>query len=203
MRLPVLILLVFVGVFGNAQAQYFDKTYSLALDVSAPLSNTNYVNEISARGFRFGYREMISERVFGGIDLNNNTYTRHKPRRTYTNGSSAITTDLFNYAYVYGLTLSGDYFFKTEQRFMPYAGLGVGASYISYRQFFNVYSNQGDSWGVLVKPHGGFIYRLKEDSGWAFQVALHYDYSSAKSEELGLDAFNSIGIQVGVIILDW
>ncbi len=203
MRLLGLIAAGIVGLSGVAQGQYFDKTYSLAWDISVPLSNTNYVNNLSARGFRFGYREMINEKVFGGIDFSNTTYTRHKPRQTYTNGTSAITTDLFNYAYVYGLTLSGDYFFKTEQQFMPYAGFGIGASYISYRQFFNVYSNQGDSWGVLVKPHAGILYRLKENSGWAFQAAIHYDYSSAKSEDLGLDAFNSMGIQVGIIILDW
>jgi outer membrane protein W len=168
-----------------------------------PLSNTNYVNQVSARGFKFGYREMISEKVFAGVDFTNSTYTRHKPRQTYTNGTSAITTDLFNYAYSYGLTLSGDYFFKTEQRFMPYAGLGVGASYINYRQYFNVYAYQGDGWGVLVRPQAGIIYKLKDDSKWAFQAAVHYDYSSAKNEDLGLEAFNNVGLQVGIIILDW
>lgn len=199
----LLFIIIFLVLINQAQAQYFDKTYSLALDVNVPLTNTDYVNKVSARGFKFGYREMINEKLFGGVDFTNSTYTRHIPRQTYTNGTSATTTDLFNYAYSYGLTLSVDYFFKTEQKFMPYAGLGVGASYMNYRQFFNVYSNQSENWGVLVRPQGGFLYKLKEDSRWAFLAGIHYDYSSAKSKDFALDAFNNIGVQVGVIILEW
>lgn len=203
MKSVLFLTFAIVGWAGQAQAQYFDKTYSLALDINKPLSNTDFVNQVSARGFKFGYREMINERIFGGIDFTNTTYDSYEPRKTYTSGTSAITTDLYNYAYSYGLTLSFDYFFKIEQKLMPYAGLGVGASYINYSQYFNVYSNKYDSWGVLVRPQAGVIYRLKEDAGWALQAAVHYDYSSAKSQELDLKAFQNMGVQVGVIILNW
>lgn len=198
-----LFIIIFLGLIDPLQAQYFDKTYSLALDVNVPLGNTDYVNRVSARGFKLGYREMINEKLFGGVDFTNSTYTRHVPRQTYTNGTNALTTDLLNYAYSYGLTLSFDYFFNTEQKLMPYAGLGVGASYMNYRQFFNVYSKQNENWGVLVRPQGGVLYKLKEDSRWAFLAGVHYDYSSAKSKDFGLDAFNNIGVQVGVIMLEW
>ncbi len=185
------------------QAQYFDKTYGISWDINMPISNTVYVDQVSARGFKFGYREMINEKFFGGFDFSNTTFIKHKPRSTYTNGTNAITTDLFNYAYSYGLTLSFDYLLKTEQKFMPYVSLGVGASYISYRQFFNAYSNDDNNWGVLVRPQFGALYKLKDDSKWAFQAAIHYDYSSAKSENLGLDALSALGLQMGIIILDW
>jgi len=197
------LLIAFLGLVNPLRAQYFDKTYSLALDVNVPVANTDYVNQASARGFKFGYREMINENLFGGVDFTNSTYTRHIPRQTYTQGTSATTTDLFNYAYGYGLTLSMDYFFNTEQKFMPFAGLGVGASYIDYRQFFNVYSSQDESWGVLVRPQGGFVYRPKEASRWGFIAGIHYDYSSAKSKDFDLGAFHSIGAQVGIIMLEW
>ncbi|MEQ8424496.1 MAG: hypothetical protein RIA63_07285 [Cyclobacteriaceae bacterium] len=202
MRLLFLSLLL-VGLMPQLQAQYFDKTYSLALDVNVPLSNTDYVDNISARGFKFGYREMITEKLFGGIDFTNSTYTKHVPRTTYNNGNRAITTDLFNYTYDYGLTLSFDYFLKTEQHLMPYVGLGVGASYLSYKQFFNVYTSEANSWGVLVRPQAGVLWRPRDDSSWAIQGAIHYDYSSAKSEELELGAFHNLGLQIGVIFLNW
>ncbi|MEP2667970.1 MAG: hypothetical protein ABJH04_03185 [Cyclobacteriaceae bacterium] len=198
-----LFIVIFLGLIGPLHAQYFDKTYSVALDVNVPLSNTDYVDGVSARGFKLGYREMINERVFGGVDFTNSTYTKYIPRQTYDNGTNAITTDLYNYAYSYGLTLSFDYFFKIEQKLMPYAGLGVGASYLSYRQFYNVYSSQDDNWGVLVRPQGGLLYKLKEDARWAFLAGIHYDYSSAKSKDFGLGAFNNMGVQVGIIMLDW
>ncbi|GAB1444833.1 MAG: hypothetical protein KF860_13110 [Cyclobacteriaceae bacterium] len=198
-----LFIILFFGIVNQMHAQYFDKTYSVALDINVPVTNIDYVNKVSARGFKLGYREMINEKLFGGVDFTNSTYTRYIPRQTYTNSTNATTTDLFNYAYSYGLTLSFDYFFKTEQKFMPYAGLGVGASFMNYRQFFNAYSNQDENWGVLVRPQGGFLYKLKEDSRWAFLAGIHYDYSSAKSKDFGLDAFNNIGVQVGVIMLEW
>ena len=202
MRTSWVIILILVWV-SPLKAQYFDKTYSVAWDVNMPLNNKDYVNQVSARGFKLGYREMITEKVFGGVDFTNSTYTKHIPRQTYINGTNAITTDLYNYVYNYGLTLSFDYFFTTEKKLMPYAGLGVGASFMSYRQFYNVYSSLDESWGVLVRPQGGVLYKLKEDARWAFLAGIHYDYSSAKSKGFELDAFNNIGLQVGVIMLEW
>lgn len=196
-------MLMIFGWSGISYSQYYDKTYSIALDINAPLSNTDYVNKISARGIKVGYREMINERVFGGIDLNNTTYTSYEPKQTYSSGTSAVTTDLFNYAYSYGITLIGEYYFKVEQRIMPFAGFGLGASYIKYRQFYNVYSNQSDSWGILVRPHAGVQIRLKDDSKWAFQAVIHYDYSSAKNKDFELGSFNTVGVQVGVVMLSW
>lgn len=197
------ILFVILTVSMSSQAQYFDKTYSVAIDINAPLSNKDYIDQISLRGIKLGYREMINERFFGGVDFTNYTYSTHQPRQTYSNGTSAVTTDLFNYAYAYGLTLSGEYFFKIEQRIMPYAGLGFGASYINYRQFYNVYSSQSDSWGVLIRPQFGVLLRLKESSNWAFQTGVHYDFSSAKSSDFGLDVFHNLGLQMGIIFLSW
>lgn len=192
-----------LGLTYPLKAQYFDKTYSVALDINTPLSNTDYIEGISARGFKLGYREMLTERVFGGVDFNNTTYTKYIPRRTYNNATNAITTDVYNYAYSYGLTMSFDYFFNTEKKLMPYTGLGVGASYVSYKQYYNVYSNQDANWGVLLRPQGGIFYRLKEDKKWAFQAGIHYDYSSAKSKDFDLDGLSNVGIQIGIILLEW
>lgn len=192
-----------VGLSSPAFAQYYDKTYSLSWDINAPLSNTDYVDKISSRGFKLGYREMINERIFAGIDFSNTTFTKNKPRKTYTNAANSITTDFFNYTYYYGLALSGEYYFKIERRIMPFAGFGIGASYIKYKQFYNVYANQSDSWGVLVRPHAGIQFRIKDDSKWALQTSLHYDYSSAKNKDFDLGTFHNIGIQVGVVFLTW
>lgn len=198
-----MIFLTILGCYKVSLGQYYDKTYSIALDINVPLSNTDYVNQISARGVKLGYREMINERFFAGLDLSSSSYTLHKPRRTYTNGTSAITTDLFNYQYTYGIAAAGEYYFKIDQRIMPYAGFGLGASYIKYAQFYNVYTNQSDSWGVLLRPHAGVQIRWKDDSKWALQTAIHYDYSSAKSKDFELGSFNSMGIQVGLVFLSW
>lgn len=198
-----LFFIILMGLSHVVFGQYFDKTYGVSLNVNAPLSNTEYVSNVSARGFRLAYREMINEKLFGGIDLTNSSLTEHKPRQTYTSGSSAITTDIFNYTYNYGATLTIDYLLNTEKKLMPYAGLGVGASFVRYQQYYNVYTSQSDGWGVLIRPQLGVLYRLRENSSWAFQAAFHYDYSSAKSEELALGSFSLIGLQVGFVVLDW
>lgn len=198
-----LLIGMILGLGNQAQSQYYDKTYSVSLDINTPLSNTDYVDQISGRGFKLGYREMINERFFAGFDFSNATFTKHKPRQTYSNGTNSVTTDLFNYTYNYGLALSGEYYFRIENRIMPFAGFGIGASYIKYKQFYNVYANKSDSWGVLVSPHAGIQFRIKDDSKWALLTALHYDYSSAKNKDFDLDAFHNIGIQVGVVFLSW
>ena len=202
LRFIFLVTAIF-GALTIGYSQYYDKTYLVALDVNQPLSNTDYVSQISARGFKLGYREMINDRFFAGIDFNTTSYNKYKSRRTYSSGTGAVTTDLFNYAYTYGATLSGEYYLKVEQRIMPFVGFGIGASYIKYSQFFNVYTNQSDSWGVLLRPQGGVQIRIKDDAKWAFQAALHYDYSSAKNKDFELGSFSAVGFHIGVLVLSW
>jgi hypothetical protein len=199
------ILFLVIVLIGSVRiyAQDYDRLFSISLDVNKPLSNTDFIGNTSGRGFKIGYRQIINEHFLVGADLNSATFKDYAPRETYTSSTGALTTDFYKYAYTYGLTLSGDYLFFPEKRLQPFAGLGIGASYIDYTQYYNIFSANDIRWGVLIRPEAGAILRLGKYSSWGIQGVIHYDFSSAKSADFEYNNFMNVGFQIGLVFFSW
>jgi len=199
-----ILLFVFIMIgSGHAFSQTYDRFFSLSLDVNQPLSNTDFIGNTSGKGFKLGYRQIINEHFLLGADINSATFNDYAPRQTYVSETGAFTSDFYRYAYTYGLTLNGDYLFFPDRRFQPFAGLGIGASYIDYTQYYNIFSSGDRQWGVLVRPEAGAIIRLGKYSSWGIQGAIHYDFSSAKSTDFEYNNFMNVGFQIGVVFFSW
>jgi len=202
MKKILLFAFILIGSL-NAFSQTYDRFFSLSYDVNQPLSNTDFIGNTSGKGFKLGYRQIINEHFLMGVDLNSATFNDYAPRQTYVSETGAFTSDFYRYAYTYGLTLSGDYLFFPDKRFQPFAGLGVGASYIDYTQYYNIFSSSDRPWGVLIRPEAGAIVRLGKYSSWGIQGAIHYDFSSAKSTDFEYNNFMNVGFQIGVVFFSW
>ena len=199
--------LIFTIALLGAQLIYAQNNYFyIALDVNTTLGNKDFVDETSAKGGRFGYRAFITEdsRVSLGIDASWATFDKYKPTETFESHGGAITTDYFNYVYQYGLAVSGLYHFKVgeSERFFPYAGIGIGANYNEYAQYYNIYSSVEKKWGFLARPEAGVLFRFTRNRGLGAMAAVHYDYSTNKSETFNVDKFSSVGFQIGLIIMN-
>ncbi|HEY8513641.1 MAG TPA: hypothetical protein VIL31_16895 [Cyclobacteriaceae bacterium] len=194
------LLLLLCTVSGVAQD--FDRYFYFTWMPSMPLSNTDWIDESTGKGVRFGYRKLISDKFAAGIDYTWATYDQYYPTTTFVDGTRTITTDYFNYVYSYGLTVSGQYFmpFSTE-RVMPFVGLGLGAQLNRYFQYYNIYTDDDQVWGFLGRPEVGVLFPF--GGKWGATVAAHYTFSTAKSEYFGYDGFNSIGFNVGVVMMSY
>jgi len=197
------LLLFLIVISGRASAQYFDKMFFIGWNANAPVANKEFVGSPTARGARFGYRELINPKFTAGVDLTLATYDEHVPRQTYYSPGGAMTTDFTHLVNTYGATLSGEYLFREETRLMPYAGFGVGIAYNSYKIFYNVFSSADNVFGFLARPRIGAWYRLSERSAWAVNVSLHVEYSTTKSEAIGYKYFLNPGFEIGLVHLDW
>jgi hypothetical protein len=186
----------------HAQNNYF----YIALDVNKPFGNKDFVDGTSAKGGRIGYRAFVTEdsRVSIGVDANWTTFDKYNPTVTFESPGGAITTDYFNYVYQYGLAVSGLYHFKVgeSERFFPYAGVGLGANHNEYAQYYNIYSSVEKKWGFLVRPEAGVLFRFTRNRGIGAMAAVHYDYSTNKSENFDYDNFSSVGFQIGLIFMN-
>jgi hypothetical protein len=190
-------------IAGPAAAQYYDKLFFIGWTVNSPLANQEFAGEPTARGARFGYREMFREKATIGIDVTLATYDQYIPRQTYYSPGTAFTTDFTHLVNTYGATVSGEYLFFQERRLMPYAGLGVGAAYNNYKIFYNVYSSSDGAFGFLVRPRAGAWFRFRERGSWGINASLHLEYSTAKSEEMGYKYFLNPGFEIGLVNLSW
>lgn len=225
-----LLLIVVVGVsFVSGKAQYyydrsknpdkntgkvsasktgrdFDHLLFLSWDNNTPLSNKDFITQASSLGTKLGYRKRINEedRLWVGGDFGWAVYKQYIPTQTYTSGTQSVTTDLYNYSYNYSLTLNVDYFFlPMEKLFVPYAGVGIGAAYYKFAQYFNVYSAEASTWGFLARPEAGILIGFKENSAWRIKAAYHYDYASNTSTDFGYKNFMNMGFQVGIVKMAW
>lgn len=198
-----IILGLFAVVASAAQAQYFDKMYFVNWAGNQPLSNTDYAGKFSARGARLGYRELINEKFAGGIDLSWATYDDYIGRQTYQTRNGALTTDFFKYVESYQGTVVFDYYFFSERKLMPYVGIGLGAGYYNFKMYYNVFSTASGEWGFLTRPQAGAWLRLSERKPWALHVSAYFDFATASSEDYGYDNFSNIGLQIGLVHLDW
>lgn len=201
MRVVSIILFVLSG--SSAFGQYYDKLYFLNWSINEPLTNKRFVGNTSTRGGRVGFQQMINENFAAGLDFTWASYDDYVGRQTYTSPTGALTTDFFKYVDTYGATVAASYYFFTDQKFMPYVGAGVGASYNEYKLFYNVFSSSEGSWGLLLRPQAGAWYRLNDRSSWALHGSVQFDFSTARNTDQGYKNFSNLGFQIGVVKLDW
>ena len=200
MKRLLIILFALATVTAMAQPKYF----YLALDYNAPMSNKNWIGDGSAKGIRLGYRAFVSDRFSAGIDVGSYAVNDYKPTTTIENESGAITTDYFNYVYAYTAVLSGQYNFLVGDGDMifPYGGLGVGANYNEYVQYYNIYNNAAKAFGFLVRPEAGVLVRFGTRRSLGAMAAVHYDFSTNQTQEFNYKNFTTLGFQVGLIFMD-
>ena len=201
MKKIILFALVIISHAGVAQDKYF----YINLDVNKPLSNTSWIKDVSGRGGRAGYRAFITEKFSAGVDFGWNYFDQYNPTETVQNPTGAMTTDYFKYINSYSAVISGQYYFpigKGETLF-PYAGLGLGANNNEYKIYYNIYDDREQSWGFLARPEAGILVKFGPRRSIGAMAALHYDYSTNRSDKFGYRNFSTAGFQFGLIFQDY
>jgi hypothetical protein len=183
----------------NAQHKYFYFT----IDMQKPLANTSWIDDVSGHGGRFGYRVFLNDKFSAGVDLGWMSFDEYKPTETIEVTNGAITTDYFNYIYSYSATASGQYNFNLGEKkiVFPYVGLGLGVNRMEYVQYYNIYSDGDKSWGFLARPEAGILVRFGQRKSLGAMAAIHYDFSTNKTDLYGYNNFSSAGFQIGVMLM--
>lgn len=190
-----------IAFFSSTLLLAQEKYIYLNLDVNKPLSNTEWIKGVSAAGGKIGYRGFLRPDLSVGLDIGWSNFDQYEPTSTKQNPTGAITTDYFHYIYSYSGVVSGQYYFKDSEqdRFFPYAGLGLGASTNEYVLYYNIYEDSERSWGFLARPEAGILFRFTEHGSLGIMAAIHYDYSTNKSEKFSYNSFSALGFQIGLM----
>jgi hypothetical protein len=201
MRYIFVLIGILFSTIGFAQEKYI----YLNLDMNKPTSNTQWIESISIAGGKLGYRGFIRPNFSAGLDIGWSNFDEYEPTSTKQNPTGAITSDYFHYIYSYSGVVSGQYYFKDEdeERFFPYAGLGLGANTNEYVLYYNIYEDTERSWGFLVRPEIGVLFRFTERGSLGIMAAVHYDYSTNKSEKFSYNNFSALGFQIGLMAMSF
>jgi hypothetical protein len=195
-----LIALMFTAAAAVAQDKYF----YVNLDVNKPLSNTEWISGTASKGLRAGYRSFINESRFSaGLDISWTTFDDYIPKVTIQDGNTTRTTDYYHYIYTYTAAVSGQYNFKlSNEKLIPYAGLGLGAQNNRYTSYYNIYTDDDQSWGFLMRPEAGILIKFGERRRLGAMAAVHFDYATNKSAMFNYNNFTSVGFQIGIMVMD-
>lgn len=201
MRTVIFLISFFSSGFLLAQSKYI----YVNLDINKPLSNTEWIEGTSVAGGKVGYRGFITPNFSAGLDIGWSNFDEYEPTSTIENPTGAITTDYFHYVYNYSGVVSGQYYFKDddEDRFFPYAGLGLGANTNEYVLYYNIYQDSQRSWGFLARPEAGVLFRFTERGSLGVMAAVHFDYSTNKSDKFQYSSFSSLGFQIGLMSMSF
>lgn len=184
----------------NAQESYF----YFNLDINTPMANRSWLSATSGNGAKVGYRKFINEKFSAGLDIGWASYRQYFPKETFVNGTSSTTTDYFNYITNYTFAASGQYNFKlTPEWLLPYAGIALGAANNKYTRYYNIYTDQEQSWGFLARPEAGVLIRFSQRRSIGGMIAVHYDFSTTQSETYNYTNFSNLGVQIGIMLMEW
>ncbi|HEY3402512.1 MAG TPA: outer membrane beta-barrel protein [Ohtaekwangia sp.] len=200
MKKTIIFCLLLISISARAQNNFLYITW----DISKPLTNTSWLGSTTTKGGKAGYRGFVNDRISIGGDFNWTTYDEYSPTETFQFENGAITTDYFKYIYQYGFTASGQYYFPIgdHEHFFPYAGLGLGANYMRYTMYYNIYTEEDNGWGFLARPEAGVLVRFGARRSLGLMAAVHYDYTTNKSELFDYDGFSAFGFQIGAIFMN-
>lgn len=193
----IVITLASVEAFSQRNYAYFAWNYNL------PLSNTDFVGDGTSAGAKVGCRFRIAESRFSaGVDFSWATYNEYVPETTFREPGSALTTDFFKYVYNYGFVVSGQYTFQlgNPEIFMPYAGLGLGANFNTYKLYYNAFEEEDNGAGFLVRPEAGIVIRFGERRALGAIAGVSYDFSTNKSKDYDYSNFSNLGFQLGIVV---
>jgi outer membrane protein W len=108
-----------------------------------------------------------------------------------------------NYRYVNATPLKAfaQYFFLRKSDLQPYAGLGIGAMYVTAHTRIATLDAWYSQWGLLIAPEVGLLYRLSNRFGVNVAVAYHISSNSFDIGQTAIQSLQSAMLNIGVSCL--
>jgi hypothetical protein len=196
-RLLLSVALLMIGY--GASAQMHTGSFSAGWMMTTPLSDKEFVDEASPRGFRVNYVKFMDDHLAFGADVSYTTLDSYVPRRTYYYDGGAITTDVYNYMYYLTLGAQAQYYFLPDKRVNPFASVSSGIAFTQYKIFYNVYSNDASETSFFVRPEAGVAFLLNERKTLGLKTTFGYEMATNKSKDFDVKNFSALNFQIGVI----
>lgn len=198
----VCIILFLVTSSWLASAQEYSTAFHLGWNTMVPFSDKDYTGSTSSAGIRLGYSKFINEKFGFGFEAGYSTLDDYVPPATYEYPGGAITTDVYNYLYYFTLMANGQYYFAQGKHFIPYTALGVGVAFSEYKIFYNVYQENDNNAGFVLRPEVGTLFKIRDYSSFGLKASLGFDYATNKSDYFETKNLAALNFQIGIVFLN-
>ena len=197
MRYLILIFLMAAG-FSQAHAQKGFLSLDLNYSAGLPLGDfKNTIDEHSLRGWNAAVLYGVTDQAYVGLVTGFQDFYKKTDRMIYkTSDGSDLSAVLTHSIQTIPILLAGRYHFNNSSTIQPYAGLGLGANMVMYRQFLGEFGSSENKFKFAARPEAGVFIPFR--NGYGAQVGAAYNYVPYKRNNI--ENLNSLSIYAGVKI---
>jgi opacity protein-like surface antigen len=183
--------LLVLGATAATGQGYFNLTYNMAF----PLGNTNdFISQTSWRGYTVEAGGFVNSHISIGGSFSWEGFYEAFPYQTYSSGTISVSGNLWRYINLYPLVVTGKYYFITEKKFRPYAGIGIGTVSANKLSELGVLTVQDHSWLFGFYSEAGLTYWFNATTG----ILLDARYLISSTSQ-NIPSQSSLGLNLGLV----
>jgi opacity protein-like surface antigen len=195
-RLCLMIGAVLLFAVTDATAQRMKLNINYGVGIPASSGFKNYVSNTSFRGWNANLLYEINDQLSVGLGVGMQSFYQRSPRDIYkTNEGSDLSAVITNTATAMPVLLQGQFNLLPEAKVQPYVGLGLGANFGTYRQYFGEFADSRTKIGFAARPEAGVyipVGKYRESS-----IVLGGAYNYLPFKQGSVTDMNNIGFHAG------
>jgi len=187
----VLLLTALSGLCANAQSGEFIISYP----ISFPMGDLHsYTTNTSFRGISLEFNKKTSPFTTAGLEVGWNVFYQRADQKVYHQGTASISGVQYRYTNAAPIIAGASYHFESSSKALhPFAGIGLGTTYVDRTTDFGVYRSISDAWQFCIRPELGLDVHFAH--GQSLFLAAKYFWNFNTND---LDGQSWLSLNVGV-----
>lgn len=170
------VAVLLLAIAGTIQAQE-KLQMKIGYNVSTPVGGfTDQVNATSFRGLNAELAYPVNNRLQVGLGVLYNDYYQKFPRQVYNTKDGEISAVVSNSIQTMPILAKVNYNLTKEGLIRPYAGLGAGFNFITYKQYLGEFPDSKTSFKPAVTGDAGVNIALGKTKTAGLNLGANFNY---------------------------
>jgi hypothetical protein len=195
----IIILFMVTAITLNSFGQTRYPKWILSYSVGMPMEKLNdYIEEVSPRGIALEVDLPIKPKWDVVLEAGWNHFYERVGDKVYTIETASISGVQYRYTNAVPMVAGLKYHIggtESKSKLKPYAGIGIGTTYINRNTDFGMYRFSVNNWQFAVRPELGLKYEYGPGRGINFGVKY---YMNSENDEMDGQSF--IAFNIGILL---
>jgi len=186
-------ILLILTIVISSQAVLAQGNFVISYPISFPMGDLkDYIGATSFRGISLEFNKRVKPTLDVGIEASWHVFYERSDTKAYTNETATITG--IQYRYTNAVPLLAQFKYLKEAgsgKAHPYAGLGIGTTYVERATDLGLYRITNNAWQFCLRPELGV--QVKAGYGASFMLGVKY-YANFAAKDLEGQSYLSINV---------
>jgi len=186
-------ILILLTIVISSQAVLAQGNFVISYPISFPMGDLkDYIGATSFRGISMEFNKRAKPTLDVGIEASWHVFYERVAEKAYTFETATITG--IQYRYTNAVPLLAQFKYLKEAgggKTHPYAGLGIGTTYVERATDVGLYRITNNAWQFCLRPELGV--QVKAGYGASFMLGVKY-YANFAAKDLEGQSYLSINV---------